>query len=63
VSLFSVLIRYYFSEQIKGSEMSGACGMHGGKRSAYRVLVSWWRVRREDCIGELTHEWKADVEK
>jgi len=36
---FSILIRYNSSEQIKGSEMSGACGMYGGKRSAFRVLV------------------------
>jgi len=52
VPWFSVLIRYYSSEQIKGSEMSGAGGMHGGKRSAYGVLV-------ENQKGRLF--WRTDT--
>lgn len=47
----------YSSEQIKESEMHVAC------MGVREVLTEfWWRTRREDCIGELTHEWKADKE-
>ena len=34
-----LLTQYYSADQIERNEMSGACGMYGERRSAYRILV------------------------
>jgi hypothetical protein len=33
----------FISVQIKGNEMGWECGMYGGKKSAYRVVVGNWK--------------------
>jgi hypothetical protein len=41
-----------FGDKIKKNAMGGACGTHGGRRSAYRVLV--WRTDGNRSLGRPT---------
>jgi hypothetical protein len=43
---FLLLTKYYSGDQIKKTELGGACGTYGESRGAYRVLVGKPEGRR-----------------
>jgi hypothetical protein len=44
-------VKYNCSDHVKEDEMIRACGMHGEKRNAYRILVD--KPKRKRQLGRL----------
>jgi hypothetical protein len=59
-ALWSVLlIKYYWGDQIKKSEMGGACGAYGERRGACRVLMGKPEGMRK--LGRPRCRWEDNI--
>jgi len=57
--MVNTLNKYYSGDQIENNGMGGACGTHGGRRGAYRVLLG--RPDGKKPLGSRTQRCEGNI--